>query len=107
MVGTGADASAFASLKVGNRDDGGNWPVLMKVRGLPALPAGSYYVLYVSKGARPLAPCGSFRVHKGVTTVKMSAAYDHDRLGWDAWVVTVEHKGQRQPGPVVMVTKPA
>jgi hypothetical protein len=105
MVGTGADRGAYASLKVGKADAGGNWPIQMRVTGLPKLPPSSYYVLYVSKGARPIVPCGSFRVNGGITTVHMSAAYNHDALGWDAWVVTVERHGQREPGRVVMVTK--
>ena len=43
-------------LDVGERDDAGNWPMVIKVRGLPDLPAGGRYLLYLTKTGRHVPP---------------------------------------------------
>jgi hypothetical protein len=103
MTGNAAAPGAFASLKVGERDDGGNWEILMKVRGLPPLPRDQVYVLWLSEQDKPVALCGSFAVHGGETTVHMSAAYEGRTF--DGWVVTRNRVGASGPGKLVMVTR--
>ncbi len=67
MQGTPAAPSAVASLAVGERDEAGNWPMAMTVRGLPELPDGQYYELWLTRGGqdprllRPLPHRGQHR----------------------------------------------
>ena len=49
MQGTAAAPNAVASIAVGERDDAGNWPMAMTVRGLPALPEGQDYELWLTE----------------------------------------------------------
>jgi Anti-sigma-K factor rskA len=83
VVMTGA-RGAHASLVVYRVDAAGNWPMRMKVTGLPALGQGSYTLWLTKKGALE-APCGTFTVGKGTTTVRLNAPY---RLReYSGWVV--------------------
>jgi hypothetical protein len=86
MHGTSASPRAQASLLIAKRDASGNWPMLLSVSGLPQLPAGGYYELYLTKHGRPAAACGVFRVHGGTTTVRLNAPYS--LKSFDGWVVT-------------------
>ena len=87
MQPTGAAAGASALLSLGPADPAGNWDLEIDVSGLPALPRGGYYVLWLDKGGEYAGTCGTFNVPAtGATTVRMSASY---RLGdYDGWVVT-------------------
>lgn len=82
---TGADARA--SLAILPRDEAGNWPMRMAVQGLPALPAGSEYELWLTRGGKLESSCGTFIVSgDGPTVVTLNAPY---RLKeFDGWVVT-------------------
>lgn len=85
MHGTPAAPRAVASIAVGERDEGGNWPMAMTIRGLPDLPAGAEYELWLTKGGKLAASCGRFRTD-GDTVTYLNAPY---RLrGYDGWVVT-------------------
>src|SRR6188472_2204868 len=53
---------AQASIRVGHRDDVGNWPMEFVVSGLPKQPEGGYYNLYLTRGGKALILCGAFRV---------------------------------------------
>ena len=46
----------------------------------------AYYELWLTKGGKPTAPCGSFRVHGKTTRVRLSVPYAS--AGYDGWVVT-------------------
>jgi hypothetical protein len=92
MRGAEGAPGASATLDVGERDEGGNWPMVIKVRGLPELPAGGRYLLYLTKNGRPVAWCGSFRVHEGTTTAPLNAPYRFDR--YDGWVVRADLPGR-------------
>lgn len=85
MHGTKAAPGALASLQLAPKDDSGNWPMRMTVTGLPQLPAGDYYVLFLTRKGKPVAPCGGFRVHGGATIVRMNAPYKLKQF--DGWVV--------------------
>ncbi len=95
--------AGFAVLKVAAEDKGGNWPMEMTVRGLPAQrQRAAYYELWLTKDGTPTAPCGTFRVHGSATTVRLSVPYPLRRF--DGWVVTRQTPGGREPGPVVLTT---
>lgn len=104
MVGIGPARQARAQIELGSARADGNWGLRLRVRGLPPLAPGAYYTLYLSRGDRPLAPCGTFRVGSdGVATVEMNVGYD--RGSFSGWVVTRELPWARRPGDVVMVTR--
>jgi hypothetical protein len=87
MQPTHAAAGASALLSLGPADEAGNWDLELDVSGLPALPRGGYYVLWLDKGGEYAGTCGTFNVAAGGSaTVRMSASY---RLAdYDGWVVT-------------------
>ncbi len=84
-------SSARASILIGNRDQVGNWPLLVRVTGLKTLPKGDWYELYLTRNGKPAAYCGSFAVQaSGPTTVHFSVPY---RLkSFDGWIVTTSRK---------------
>jgi hypothetical protein len=70
--------------------------------GLPRLPKGGYYMVFLTRNGKPVAPCGSFIVHGGKANAYLNAPY---RLNGKAgWVVTTQKRGDREPGPVVLTT---
>ena len=91
MHGTAAVPNARASIALLTADKAGNWPMRFTVLGLPKLPHGGYYELYVTKRGRITASCGVFNVHGGQTTVTLNAPYTS---GFDGWVVTKHLPGR-------------
>jgi hypothetical protein len=82
-----APADASAVLKLGSRDEStGNWQIELDVSGLPHLPAGDYYVLWLARDGEYAAECGTFNVGPGLTRVEMNASYRLD--DYDAWVIS-------------------
>ena len=57
-----APAGAIASIALGNRDDAGNWQMLVRASNLAKLRPGRYYTLWLTRKGRAVAPCGSFVV---------------------------------------------
>ena len=88
MEGTSLETDALGTLELGNRDQQGNWPMILHVSGLRSLPEGGYYDLYLTRHGKPLALCGSFNVKRGDVTVRFTAAYDLSHFDRDGWVVT-------------------
>ena len=86
MHGTLAAPNALASISLEDVDRAGNWPMRFTVQGLPKLPRGGYYELYLTRHGRIAAACGTFNVHGGRTTVSLNAPYK--LKGFDGWVVT-------------------
>ena len=82
MSGAGG---ARASLAVLRADPAGNWPMVMKISGLAALPAGQTYALWLTKRGKLEASCGTFTVGKGTTTVDLNAPYHLKE--YDGWIV--------------------
>ncbi len=103
MHGVGQAKAAHASILVGNRDEVGNWPLRLEVRGLEPLPEGSWYELYLTRKGKLAAYCGAFVVRKsGATTVEMTVPY---RLkGFDGWVVTAHRPGGGRSKQILMTT---
>jgi hypothetical protein len=94
MHGVGALADARALIWVGKRDPSGNWPLEMSVRGLPTLPHGAWYDLYLTKRGEPDVLCGTFRTESGaLTRVRLNAPSE---LGeYTGWIVTADSPGER------------
>ena len=99
MHGTSAAPNALASIALQDSDKAGNWPMRFTVQGLPKLPRGGYYELYLTRHGRIAAACGVFNVHGGRTTVSLNAPYK--LRGFDGWVVT-----RRLPGLPEEATRP-
>lgn len=96
LLGNGgdSDASAFkpartvvlgnqgqtAVVRVGNPDDAGNRTMLVTVEGLPRLPEGDYYSLFMTRKGKPVATCGTFNVNGTEREdVRFTVAYDFDK----------------------------
>ncbi len=94
--------SALGSIRVGQRDEVGNWEMELVVSGLPKQPPRGYYDLYLTRNGKPLIRCGAFRVHDRTTTVRFTVPY-RVRKG-DGWVVTAQPPGVHDPGRVVLST---
>jgi hypothetical protein len=86
LHGTALARGAFASLKLGRPDTAGNWPMVLRVEGLPKLGNGGYYDLYLTKGGVPLVSCGTINA-KGDTVVRLTAAYNLENFDHDGWVI--------------------
>jgi hypothetical protein len=97
-----APTGAQASLHLGKPDAAGNWPMRVDVSNLKTLPEGGYYVLYLTRHGKPIAPCGSFVVAGDRTTLQFTEPYELARF--DGWVVTLQRPRQHEPGPVVLTT---
>lgn len=78
-VEQGSDAVAVVRFGAPQKD--GNWTILVTVGGLPHLPKGDYYELFMTKNGERAVPCGTFNVAGGRarTTVRFSVAYDRSR----------------------------
>jgi hypothetical protein len=103
MRGGGPTSEAIAQIWVGPKDSALNWPSLMKVRGLPTLPRGDFYALYLTdeKTGKRLLLCSVFAVHAGVTTVTFNFPGPAKGRGW---VVVRERPGDAANDPAVLWT---
>lgn len=100
LKGTSAVPRAHATLEVWH-DRAGNWPMTLKVSGLPNQPR-TYYEVYLVRGGKPWGSCGKFRVtsSSGSLTLTLNAPYQlHPG---DSWVVTRTVPGGGEPGQTVL-----
>ena len=102
MHGTAGAPQAVASLQVLAKDRAGNWPMLMRVRGLKPLPKGGYYELFLTRNGKLGPPCGTFRVHGGTTEVPLNAPYRLKRF--NGWVVTQHVEGRSAANEPLLTT---
>ena len=102
MHSTIAASTASAVIHVGKADSAGNWPLKVNVKGLPELPKGQYYEMFLSRGAdQRAASCGTFRVSGSSQEVRLNAPY---RIrNFNGWIVTREQPGSNKH-PVVLTT---
>jgi hypothetical protein len=105
LAGTDLDSNASADLELGKADANGNWPMVLRVRGLDRLAKGGYYDLYLTKGGKPVVLCGTFNATSGVAEIRMNAAYDLSHFDRNGWVVTRQPPGHHEPDQIVL--KPA
>jgi hypothetical protein len=103
LSGTKAAPGALASLRIEHADPAGNWPMELSVTGLPKLPEGGYYVVYLVRDGKPWAPCGVFVVQgtQHGTVVRLNAPYEFQK--GDTWKVFKQLPGREEPGPAVLV----
>jgi Anti-sigma-K factor rskA len=101
MHGTASDRNASAKIDIGELDSSGNWPLRVVIHGLPRLPKGSYYEMFLTSHGRQLAACGIFTVSGSPSTVRltMPPTVEH----YDGWIVTRETPGT-DSHPVVLTT---
>ena len=78
-------AGVTASIGLLAPDEAGNWPMQLEVSGLPALPAGRSYTLWLTKDGALSESCGSFVVGEGTTKVPLNAPYKLKKF--DSWVI--------------------
>jgi hypothetical protein len=101
-------ADASAELAVGEPDENGNIALEMDVKGLPQLPQGGWYELFLSKNGVIGASCGTFVTAGDETTVRLGVGYDLP--GWreagryDGWVVTAHVPGRPGSGERILLT---
>ncbi len=75
--------TATATIAVRARDQAGNSSVELTVSGLPTLPAGQSYRLWLTHDGELARPCGSFNVSGPTTVVTLNAPYElSDFTGW-------------------------
>jgi hypothetical protein len=101
LRGTSIARGATATLEVWH-PEAGNWPMTLSVTGLPKLPRGTYYEVYLVRDGKPWGSCGTFRVAGGSSapvTLRLNAPYSL-RPG-DSWVVTRAAPGS-EPGKTVL-----
>ena len=81
MHGTSAAPAASAELLVFDVDEAGNWPMEMRISGLP----DGRYELVLTRDGKPVESCGLFLV-RGRTVTLLNAPYR--LLEYDGWAVT-------------------
>jgi len=90
-------------IQIAAEDEVGNWPMLVEVTGLRRqTDRHAYYELWVTKDGKPIASCGSFRVHGKTTHIRLTVPYP--LRGYDGWVVTEQPAHVHTPGRVVLTT---
>jgi hypothetical protein len=89
MTGTAYTTGVRGSLTIFDADDAGNWPMELEVDGLAPSSGGRPYELWLTRGDKLAALCGSFRAEaEGTTVVPLNAPYKLSEF--DGWVVVVE-----------------
>jgi hypothetical protein len=78
-------AGATASIALLSVDEAGNWPMRLEVSGLPALPTGKTYTLWLRRDGKLAESCGTFKVVSGTTKVPLNAPYK--LRSFDDWVI--------------------
>jgi len=101
MHGTAVAQNASAKIDIGELDSSGNWPLRVVIHGLPRLPSGAYYEMFLTKDGKTLAACGIFTVAGNTSTVRltMPPTLKH----YNGWIVTRERPGTKAH-PVVLTT---
>jgi hypothetical protein len=89
MTGTAYTTGVRASLTIFDSDEAGNWPMEFRVDGLEPPSGGRPYELWLTRGGKLAALCGSFLAEAdGTTVVPLNAPYKLKEF--DGWVVVVE-----------------
>jgi hypothetical protein len=101
MHGTVVAPQATAALELGNPESSGNVPIRMVVQGLPTLPHEGYYELWLTRGDREIASCGTFRTHGNRTEVSLNAPYLIPRGEHPGWIVVAHTSGERAAKPLL------
>jgi hypothetical protein len=100
LEGTASTQGAQATLDVWQERDG-NWPMTLSVKGLPKLPARTYYEVYLVRDGHPWGSCGTFVVTGSSQALKVSLNAPYKLHKGDTWVVTRAAPGS-EPGKTVL-----
>jgi len=96
----GSSPDRLAVVRIGQIDKDGNRPMEVSVDGLDRLKDGDYYTLFMTRNGKPIVTCGTFNVGKdGVTTVRLSVAYDLERF--DGLMLARYSREQRENTPLL------
>jgi Anti-sigma-K factor rskA len=99
MTPTSSAPGAEADVKVGYRDEeSGNVELIVDVSGLPKLPEGEDYALWLERDGEWAATCGYFAVGEDTTTVRMTVSYQF--LDFDAWIISAGSRDE-EPTPLL------
>jgi hypothetical protein len=89
-----APREAWMTMDVFPKDPAGNWTILAEAGGLPPLPQGSYYEVWMTRNDKLASPCGRFVVD-GTGAAQgfwLNAPYEFEE--YDRWVVVAVLPGQ-------------
>jgi hypothetical protein len=101
LKGTSAAPHAQATVDV-LQEVSGNYPMNVRVSGLPKVAAPQYYVVWLVRDGKPWAPCGQFVVSKQSGSLTLGLTAPYSLKPGDTWIVTRHTFGQRGPGPTVL-----
>jgi Anti-sigma-K factor rskA len=98
MTATEDARGAAAVIRVGAADADGNRALRLEVEGLPKLPEGGYYVLWLARDGEYAGTCGTFSVGGGATEAEWTVSYPLSEF--EKWVVTARLPGkEREEAP--------
>ena len=71
----------------------GNWPMTLHVNGLPRVAAPTYYVVWLVRNGKTVAPCGQFVVATAGSSLTLQLSAPYALRPGDTWVVTRQRYG--------------
>jgi hypothetical protein len=101
LKGTPRTPQAQGVLQLWRASDG-NWPMTLRVAGLPA---DTSYEVYLVRDGRPWGLCGTFRVESSRETAVVTLNAPYSLKPGDSWVVLRPGHAGTEPGQTVL--KPA
>jgi hypothetical protein len=100
-----AREGAAAVLRLGQKEEGGNIPMLLAASGLDPVPEGGYYELWLTKkvGKKQIkeVSCGTFIASDRDLSVRLNAPYTLERF--TGWIITRHVPGEK-PDPTLFTT---
>jgi hypothetical protein len=100
LKGTSVVPRAHATLEVWH-NRAGNWPMTLRVVGLPN-QSRTYYEVYLVREGKPWGSCGKFRVASSSRAVTLTLNAPYPLQAGDSWVVTRSVPGGSEPGQTVL-----
>ena len=95
-------AEPVGTVQGGPLDTAKNTPLALSVRGLPVLPPGARYALFLLRPGGALFRCGDFVVGKGMTEVRLNyPGLTREPLGW----VVARETPSGGAGPTLLVAR--
>jgi hypothetical protein len=91
-----ADAKMVIDMRP--RDDAGNWRMAADVTGLPPLPAGGYYEVWLTQGTDVVESCGRFVVNEQGSAERVWLNAPYPLKEYDRWVVSAHVPGEQESG---------
>jgi hypothetical protein len=100
-----AREGAAAVLRLGQKEEGGNIPMLLAASGLDPVPEGGYYELWLTKevGKKQIkeVSCGTFIASDRDLSVRLNAPYTLE--SFTGWIITRHVPGEK-PDPTLFTT---